>query len=245
MLNLIKWDLYGFVKGKRLLTYLLVIVVTTLIFVGISFVTDVPDGLTALSESAAFFSSVLVFFCPIFAGMTIAQAFEDRLIQAAIMSGKSRLAIVFVKTLFFTLAIFIYLLVATAMSTCILSALKGWGEDDIGITVGALIIRLAGFLLLSAVGYSVVVPFVFYSKRIGGSIGLGFVVSLLLYSLTQELAKNPDLHSALQLTPLGRSFFIMGGEGFRYGLATVLVIAVWMTAYIFLSWLLIRKEELK
>jgi hypothetical protein len=68
----------------------------------------------------------------------------------------------------------------------------------------------------------------------------GFI--LLLFT---GIGKKGDWHATLQLTPLDRSFFVMGGEGLAYGLMTGMVIVVWFAAYVLLSWLLIRKEELK
>lgn len=216
------------------------------VYVAIALYTEVPDGMTCLGESASFMASLLVFICPVYAGLMLAQAFEDRLVQASIMSGKSRFSIVLVKTIFFSLLMFMLMVLTTFLSTLVVSLIKGWGNADLqGLTLGQYIAGVIMFLGLMVVGYSLVVPAVFSKKKVGSSIGLGLIVSMVVYMATEQLAKNPDLHGILQITPIGRSFFVFNNMTTGFWLGSLLVIFGWPILYVVLGYLLIKQEEFK
>lgn len=245
MLDLFRWETAAFWKSRKGATLLIVTLVLAAAFVAISFANEVDSGVIALSDGVGFFSSLMVFFVPIYAGLVVAQSFEDRLIQAAVMSGQTRLSIVAVKTLFFMLVSFTFLALGTLISTLVVTAIHGWGAADLGISSGEIIGQILALILLTVIAYTIVVPLVFYTKKVGTSIGVGFVVSLVLYSLTQEAMKRESLHPLLKATPLGRSFFISGEAGAGFWIATIAVGVLWVAAYILAAHLLFRNQELK
>ncbi|MDO5016238.1 MAG: hypothetical protein Q4E09_04445 [Eubacteriales bacterium] len=246
MSNLFQWEFHSFIKGKKLLSFIIAALILAAVYVGIAIYTEVPNGITGVAESAAFMSSLLVFICPVVAGLMIAQAFESRLIQASVMSGKSRFAVVVVKTLCFILLMFILMLLTTTLSSLGITLAKGWGEIDLGgISAAQYICSIIMFLALSVVGYSIVVPLAFYTKKIGSSIGLGFALSLAVYMLIEQMVKNENSHALLQYTPSGRSFFVLNDQSAGYWLGSFIVLVAWIFIYIGISYALIKNEELK
>ena len=69
MNRILGYELKSLFLGKSKFKLLLGILVLALAYIAIAFNNKVPDGITALGESLSFFSSIVVFLAPIFAGL--------------------------------------------------------------------------------------------------------------------------------------------------------------------------------
>ena len=99
--------------------------------------------------------------------------------------------------------------------------------------------------MLASVAYAIVIPINFKIKKVGPSIGLGLLLSLVLYSANQELIKTPEYHKFLKYTPLGQSTFIFSKETIGNFLFSIAIVILWSVIFILISHLLFNNDELK
>lgn len=244
MTKLFKNEFKSLMMGGKKVKFLLSFVILVALYLGLALINKVPDGLTAFGESLTFYASLLVFIAPILAGQFVAQNFEDRLIQNYIMNGQKRRSIVLEKGLFLLLVFVAFLLIPSLVATVIIGLIKGWQAPGSSISFASIIVQALLFVFLTAVAYLVVLPTAFHFKVVGKSIGIGLLLSIMVYSLSQNLIQQKALLPYLKLTPLVQSFFVFNESGL--GLLIPLAVGLaWLILLIGLTYLIFRKTELK
>lgn len=244
MNKILSYELISLFLGKTKFKLLIGILLLALIYLIMALSDGIPDGITALGECLSFTSSIMVFITPIFAGQFLAQSFENRMIQNSIMAGQRRTSIVIGKSLYFFFLSMMFLLMPTIIDALIITIVKGWNNSGLTLDTGTLLIQALLFLLLISASYMVNVPIAFYFKKTGPTIGFGLLISILLYSFTQELVQRESLHSLIKWIPLGNSYFVFTETSI--GLVKSFVVALlWTIICILVTWIIFRKDELK
>lgn len=94
MLRILRYEFLTFFKGNKARTFFISLIISALLFIGLSYANNIKDGVSALGDGLGFYVSLITFFAPVFAGMTLSQQFEERLVQNMIMNGKKRIDMV-------------------------------------------------------------------------------------------------------------------------------------------------------
>lgn len=244
MSRIFSYEMKSLLLGKSKFKLFAGCLLLALAYLGISLTDDVPDGITALGEGLSFYSSIIVFLAPVLAGVFLSQSFEDRMIQNCLMSGQKRFNIVAGKSMYFFVLNLLFLLIPTIISTATITVLKGWNQTGQNFNLGMLLVQAGLFILLVVTAYMIVVPVAFHFKKTGPTIGIGLLVSVLVYSFTQEFMQRESLHKILKWSPLGNSYFVFNENGLGL-LQTAAVIMIWGLLFVLITMLRFNKEELK
>lgn len=245
MRKLLNWEISSFFKDRKFLSFLIMAVLLIAANIAIAVFSDVDSGQQALGDAASFNASLLAILMPVYSGVLIAQSFEQRLVQAEIMSGKKRLSVVVVKSVCFALLFWLYAILSTAIVTVVFTVMYGWGGAIPMLSNAGLVLATVELITLSVVGFLLVLPIAFSVRKQGATIGIGLAVSLILQGLTQKLIEYESLHVYLKLTPLGRAPFVFLERSVTQSLITLAVIVFWTALFIGLTYAVFRKVELK
>lgn len=153
-------------------------------------------------------NALLVFFVGIHAGLHTTKAFEERRIQAAVMAGYSRVAIILTKLLSFSLTIALYCLCTSALGAVLAAAVKGLGCLGTGL-FREVVLRGAVYTLVEVSFASLCFLAAVLVKTLGAAIIVNFVAALGLNSLAQALLEKDWAQGALRFTAAGQTFLLI------------------------------------
>ena len=245
MSRILKWEFRGLFKsGKFIGTFILMLVVGAS-YIGIGIADGVKSGFDGFMGASYFVTSTLYLAGSVYAGIYFTSAFQERMIQSAVMAGNSRFMIVISKCLGYYTALIIFILCPILIATVTMTGILGIGTITTGNIILVMLRTVLLVILVNVATMSICIPISFFTKSIGLSIGINVGVILVWYGLTQSFILNPQVMEVLQYTSMGQSFLIFGELSASDILRTVVVSVVTIFASIFVAYIKFRKEELK
>ncbi len=245
MSRILQWEFRGLFKsGKFVGTFILMLLIGAS-YIGIGIMDGVKSGADGFMGASIFVASTLYLVGSVFAGIYFTSAFQERMIQSAVMAGNSRLKIVISKCMGYYTALIIFVSCPILLATLTMSGIFGFGPM---ITGNVILVMLRTFLLVILVNIatlSVCIPISFFSKNIGLSIGINVGVLLIWNGLTQSFITNPSAVEILQYTSMGQSFLIFGELSGSDLLRAIIVSVATIIVSIFITYTKFKKEELK
>lgn len=208
MKNLLKWELKETFSAKSFWGIGAALVLCSLLL-GLAALSESGNtGLDVFLQICNNFNALLIFFVGIHAGIHTTKAFEERRIQAAVMAGHSRSAIMAVKLLSFSLTIALYCLCTLALGGAISFGAKGMG--DMGSDFfREVILRTALYTTVEVAFASLCFLAAVLVKTLGASIATNLIVALGLNTLAQELVSHPWAEGIMRFTPAGQTFLLL------------------------------------
>lgn len=245
MSRILQWEFRGLFKsGKFVGTFILMLLVGVS-YIGIGMVNGVKSGFEGFIGASNFVTSTLYLAGSVYAGIYFTSAFQERMIQSAVMAGNSRFRIVISKCIGYYSALIIFILCPILIATFTMTGILGVGTVTTGNVILVMLRTILLATLVNIATMSVCIPISFFAKNIGLSIGINVGVILVWYGLTQSFIGSPQVMKVLQYTSMGQSFLIFGKLGGSDILRTVVVSVVTIFASIFVAYTKFKKEELK
>ena len=245
MSRILQWEFRGLFKsGKFVGTFILMLLVGAS-YIGIGMSDGVKSGFDGFIGASNFVTSTLYLAGSVFAGIYFTSAFQERMIQNAVMAGNSRFRIVISKCVGYYTAMIIFVLCPILIATLTMTGILGVGTVTTGNVILLMLRTVLLVLLVNMAIMSVCIPISFFAKNIGSSIGINVGVILIWYGLTQSFITNPQVMKVLQYTSMGQSFLIFGELSGSDILRIVVVSVVTIFASIFVAYIKFKKEELK
>ena len=245
MSRILQWEFRGLFKsGKFVGTFILMLLVGAS-YIGIGMSDGVKSGFDGFIGASNFVTSTLYLAGSVFAGIYFTSAFQERMIQSAVMAGNSRFRIVISKCIGYYTAMIIFILCPILLATLTMTGIFGVGTIATGNVILVMLRTVLLVILVNIATMSVCIPISFFAKNIGLSIGINVGVILIWYGLTQSFIANPQVMKVLQYTSMGQSFLIFGELSGSDILRIVVVSVVTIFASIFVAYIKFRKEELK
>jgi len=243
--RILNWEFRGLFKsGKFAGTFILMLLVGAS-YIGIGMSDGVKSGFEGFIGASNFVTSTLYLAGSVFAGVFFTSAFQERMIQSAVMAGNSRFRIVISKCIAYYSALMIFILLPILTATLTMTGILGVGTIAAGNIIWVMLRTVILVILVNIATMSVCIPISFFTKNIGLSIGINVGVILVWYGLTQSFITNPQVLKVLQYTSMGQSFLIFGELSGGDVLRTAVVSAVTIFISIFAAYTKFRKEELK
>lgn len=208
MKNLLKWELKETFSAKSFWGIGAALVLCSLLL-GLAPLSEPENsGLDCFVQICNNFNALLIFFVGIHAGIRVTKDFEERRIQAAVMAGYSRGAIVAVKLFSFSLTIALYCLFTLALGGVMCFGAKGTGDPGSRF-FREVILRAALYALVEVSFASICFLLAVSVKTLGASIAANLVAALGLNTLAQELAGRPWAEGIMRFTPAGQTFLLL------------------------------------
>ena len=157
-----------------------------------------------------FVASSLYIAGSVFAGSYFTSAFQERMIQSAVMAGNSRFKIVISKCIGYYTAMIIFILCPILIATVTMTGILGVDTITTGNVILVMIRTVLLVILVNISIMSVCIPIGFFAKNIGLSIGINVGVIIIWNGLTQSFIASPQVMKVLQYTSMGQSFLIFG-----------------------------------
>ena len=245
MSRLLQWEFRGlFNSGKFVGTFIFMLLIGAS-YIGIGMADGVKSGFDGFIGASNFVTSTLYLAGSVFAGIYFTSAFQERMIQSAVMAGNSRFRIVISKCIGYYTALIIYILCPILIATLTMTGILGVGTITTGNVILVMLRTVLLVILVAIATMSVCIPISFFAKNIGSSIGINVGVILIWYGLTQSFITNPQVMKVLQYTSMGQSFLIFGELCGSDILRVVVVSLVTIFLSILVAFITFRKEELK
>ena len=245
MSRILQWEFRGLFKsGKFVGTFILMLLVGAS-YIGIGMSDGVKSGFDGFIGASNFVTSTLYLAGSVFAGIYFTSAFQERMIQSAVMAGNSRFRIVISKCIGYYTALIIFILCPILIATLTMTGILGVGTITTGNVILVMLRTVLLVILVNIATMSVCIPISFFAKNIGLSIGINVGVILIWNGLTQSFITNPQVMKVLQYTSMGQSFLIFGELSGSDILRSVVVSVVTIFASIFVAYIKFKKEELK
>ena len=245
MNRLLQWEFRGLFKSGEFVGTFILMVLVGVSYIGIGMADGVKSGFDGFIGASNFVVSTLYLAGSVFAGIYFSSAFQERMIQSAVMAGNSRFWIVMSKCIGYYTALIIFILSPIMIATLTMSGIFGVGTITTGNVILVMLRTISLVILVDIATMSVCIPISFFAKNIGLSIGINVGVILIWNGLTQSFITNPQGMNVLQYTSMGQSFLIFGELSGTDILRTVIVSVVTILASISVAYLRFRKEELK
>lgn len=245
MSRILQWEFRGLFKsGKFISTFILMLLVGAS-YIGIAMVDGVKSGFDGFMGASYFVTSTLYLAGSVFAGIYFASAFQERMIQSAVMAGNSRFRILISKCIGYYTALIIFILCPILIATLTMTGILGVGTITTGNVILVMLRTVLLVILVHIATMSICIPISFFAKNIGLSIGINVGVIIIWNGLTQSFIGSPQAMKVLQYTSMGQSFFIFGELSGSDILRILVVSVVTIFASIFVAYIKFRKEELK
>lgn len=245
MIRILQWEFRGLIKsGKFTGTFILMLLVGAG-YIGIGMNDGVKSGLDGFIGASNFVTSTLYLAGSVFAGIYFTSAFQERMIQSAVMAGNSRFKIVISKCIGYYTAMIIFVLCPILIATFAMTGILGVGTITTGNVILVMLRTVLLVILVHIATMSVCIPISFFAKNIGLSIGINVGVILIWNGLTQSFIASPQVMNVLKYTSMGQSFLIFGELSGSDILRIVVVSVVTIFISIFIAYIKFRKEELK
>ena len=245
MSRILQWEFRGLFKSGEFVGTFVFMLLIGASYIGIGMNDGVKSGFDGFIGASNFVTSTLYLAGSVFAGIYFTSAFQERMIQSAVMAGNSRFRIVISKCIGYYTAMIIFILCPILIATLTMTGILGVGTITTGNVILVMLRTVLLVLLVNIATMSVCIPISFFAKNIGSSIGINVGVIIIWYGLTQSFITNPQVMNVLQYTSMGQSFLIFGELSGTDILRSVVVSVVTIFASIFVTYIKFRKEELK
>lgn len=244
MKSLLKWELKETFSAKSCWGIGAALMLCSLLL-GLAPLSETGNtGLDVFLQICNNFNALLIFFVGIHAGIRVTKDFEERRIQAAVMAGCSRGAIVAVKLLSFSLTIALYCLCTLAVGGIISFSVKGMGETG-SVFFREVILRAALYTLVEVAFASHCFLVAVMVKTLGASIAANLVMALGLNTLAQELVSHPWAEGLIRFTPAGQTFLLLVDAGPQNLWCAFAASLLWIVLAGAIAYGSFRKQELK
>ena len=242
MNNLIKWELKQTFKSKAFWGFAVFYIFSALLLLvdisGDDSKTMYDAFLVNMNNTNAFFTLTLGVFC----GLHFAGAFEDRKVQAAIMSGNSRMNIIVSKLLSFSIAMTIYSVLALGIGSIIsIVAFKEAGVDSWMTPVAQSLIFTFAWVALASICFIISM----LVKKVGAAIAINVGILLVSNTVAQLVMEKELGLKICKFTPIGQTLLSITNTS-RADITTSVVasgIGLLLTATI--AFIIFRRTELK
>ncbi|PRR81206.1 hypothetical protein [Clostridium vincentii] len=245
MNRILQWEFKGLFKSGKFVGTFIFMLLVGVSYIGIGMSDGVKSGFDGFIGVSYFVTSTLYLAGSVFAGIYFTSAFQERMIQNAVMAGNSRFKIVISKCIGYYTAMILFILCPILIATLTMTGILGIGTIATGNIILVMLRTVLLVLLVNIATMSVCIPISFFAKSIGLSIGINVGVILIWNGLTQSFTSSPQIMKVLQYTSMGQSFLIFGELSGNDILRTVVVSVVTIFASIFVAYIKFRKEELK
>ena len=242
MNNLIKWELKQTFKSKAFWGFAVLYMFSALLLL-----VDISGGdsgtmydafLTNMNNTNGFFTLTLGVFC----GLHFAGAFEDRKVQAAIMSGSSRMDIIVSKLLSFSIVMTIYSVLALGIGSIIsIVAFKDAGVDSWMTPVAQSLIFTFAWVALASICFIISM----LVKKVGAAIAIN-VVTFLVSDLVVQLVMDNELgFKIIKFTPIGQTMLSIANTSKADIMTSIVVSSVGLLLTIIVAFIIFRRTELE
>ena len=244
MRNLLKWELKQTFQSKAFWGFGITLTLMNIIFLIITSIDGELRGFELFMQGCSDYNSFILLFIGIFAGIHVAGAFEERKIQAAVMTGNSRFNILAVKLFSFSLSI-------AAFSICVMGAsLIGGVLTNEGVTFvddffREVVLRIVAYTLVEVAFVSICFFLSMLVKNLGAAIGVNLVSMLVLNIVGQMLISKEWAVNFMKFTPLGQTFMLLVDASTKNLIVSVAASVLGLAVTVTLSYIKFRKEELK
>jgi len=245
MSRLLLWEFTGLFKsGKFVGTFILMLLIGAS-YIGIGMSDGVNSGFDGFIGASNFVVSSLYLVGSVYAGIFFTSAFQERMIQSAVMAGNSRFKIVISKCIGYYTAMIIFIFCPIFIATLTMTGILGVGTIATGNIIFVMLRTILLVIFVNIATMSVCIPISFFSKNIGLSIGINVGVILIWNGLVQSFIASPEVMKVLQYTSMGQSFLIFGKLSTSDILRAIVVSVVTIFTSVFVTYIKFRKEELK
>lgn len=245
MSNILQWEFRGLFKSGKFKGIFIFMLLIGASYIGISMSDGVKSGFEGFIGASNFVASTLYLVGSVFAGIYFASAFQERMVQSAVMAGNSRFLVMMSKCLGYYTALVIFILCPVLIAFFGITGIKGIGTIATGNIVLIIVRTLLLVVIVNIATMSVCIPISFFTKNIGLSIGINAAVIIIWNGLTQSFISNAHALNVLKYTSMGQSFLIFGELSVSDILRAVVVSLVTITASILIAFIKFNKEELK
>lgn len=243
MKNLLKWEMKQTFTSKAFWGTGAMLLLWTLILLAAFFSEGEGTGLDALLQGMNDYNSLLLLVIGIYAGIHVAGAFEERRMQAAVMAGYSRLKVLSVKLIAFSLAVAVFS--AVALTACAVLAFSVRGLTGFDSFFREVVLRIAAYTLVEIAFTSLSFLISMLVKNVGASVAVSFVSLLTVNSLAQMLLEKEWADFPLRLIPAGQTFMLIADAGTKNLLLSAVASVLGLAVTMAVCYIKFRKEELK
>ncbi len=244
MKNLIRWELRQTFTSTACWGIGIALTAATLLLTLSPLSESGYTGFDVFLQCCNNFNSFMVFVIGIFSGIHVTGAFEERRIQAAVMAGYNRFSVLSAKLLSFSLPVALYCVCSLSAGGVLAFSVKGLNGFE-GSFLREVVLRIAAYALVE-VSFAGACFFVSVMvKSLGASIAVNLITMLTLHSLAQELVSDDRTVGLTKLTAAGQSFALLWDAGTKNLLLSAAVSLLGLALVLVLSFIKLRKQELK
>ena len=244
MRNLLKWELKQTFQSKAFWGFGITLTLMNIIFLFITSIDGELGGFELFMQGCSDYNSFILLFIGIFAGIHVAGAFEERKIQAAVMAGNSRFNILAVKLFSYSLSVAAFSICAMGTSL-IVGVLTNEGVTFVDDFFREVVLRIAAYTLVEISFVSICFFLSMLVKNLGAAIGVNLVSMLVLNSVGQMLISKEWAVNFMKFTPLGQTFLLLGDASTKNLIVSVVASVLGLAVTVTLSYIKLKKEELK
>lgn len=244
MKNLIRWEMKQTFSSKVFWGIGIALTAATALMLLMPLSESEYTGFDVFIHGCNNFNSFLLLFIGVFSGVQVTGAFEERRIQAAVMAGNSRFAILSVKLFSYSLSVALFSIAALTSSAALAFSVKGMAGFD-GSFFREVIARIAAYTLVEVSFASICFLVSMLMKNLGASIAVNLVAMLGLNSLVQPLLEKEWAEGVLRFTSVGQTFMLLADAGAENLAVSVAASLLGLAVTMALSFIRFRKEELK
>ena len=244
MKNLIKWEMKQTLTSKLFIGLSIAFILGSVAFTLTPLLTGSHIGYELFLQGLGNTNSLIVLLVGIFAGIHVTGALEGRRIQSAVMAGNSRFQVVLTKLISFALSVAVFSIGSLTASSVI--AFVGCGFTGLeGSFFSDVIVKILLYVCIE-VSFAGICFFIsLMIKNVGASIAVNLISMLVLNGVGQYLVGQAWAAPILKFTSLGQTFLLIG-DGSPANLVPAVIAAVTGVVFILvISYLKLRKEELK
>ena len=243
-MNLYKWEMKQMLKTK---VFWFVGSAFLLLMYGLHCRELIEGGMTGYQMFLSLctdFTSLLMFFIGIFAGLHVTGALDERKLQAAVMAGNSRAKVLWTKFASYMSAIAIFFGTSVLIPSAIAFARFGTFVDD-GTFLRNVIVRTPVYLLTVISASAICFIISMFCKKPGIAVIVNLVTLLTVDLSLQFMATKEWGEKVLEYTPFGQKMIVLSDMSNK-NTAIALGVSVAFAALVLLgSYARFRKEELK
>ena len=244
MESLVKWELKQVLFSKAFFGVGILMFLGTFMTMMSMGADEASSGFEVFLSMCSNFNSFLLFFVGIFAGVTVSHSFEERKIQAAVMAGYSRLRIIASKLLSFSLSVSLFWLFTASFGTLLVFRLMGVGDLP-GSFFKEVVVRILVYDLVLVSSSSICFLLSCLIRNLGAAIAVNLVAMLVGNGIVQSLAEESWGEMPLRLTAVGQTLVTLADSSAANYIMASLTSVVGLIAVLFVTYLLLRKAELK
>jgi len=244
MKDLLRWEMKQTLRSKAFLGMLIAFVGCIFLFILYPLLKGEGSGYDLYLETMDNLNGFIIFLTGIYAGIHITKAFENRNIQAAVMAGNSRFAVIVAKLISYVFSIAAFSVAALSVNGLIGFAACGLGDasGDFWIPV---VVRGLVFVLVEIAFSSICVIISMFIKNMGGAIAVNLLTLLALNITTQILISQDILTGLIPYTPAGQTFLLFADTTPHNLMAATVSSIVFLFIVLGVCFLRFRKAELK